>query len=166
MADIESMKEIQTKKWGGAREGAGRPTHSKNSDVAEREEAARQFKQRVAKNADRIFNSQLDLALGEKYLMVIRTTGKGAKAKRETSIVTNPDLIKRYLDEDLEDTDEEYYFMTTKPANNMALDSLLNRSFGKAEEKIALEHSGEIKSAPVDPALVNEFVDFMKNKKG
>jgi hypothetical protein len=119
---------------GGPQPGSGRPKGKKSPVTLEREEALRQFRERVAKNTHKIFEAQLDLAIGEKYLMVVHTIGKGARAKRETEIVTNPDVIKQYLDEELDNTDTEYYFMTTKPANNQALDSLLNRTFGRPKE--------------------------------
>jgi Mg2+ and Co2+ transporter CorA len=168
MNEVESLNDIQKRTHGGSREGAGRPKHSKNPDTIQREEAAKQFKERVAKNVDRLFNAQLDKALGEKYLMVITTTGEGAKQRRETTIVTDPETIKDFLDSDEDPKfgeDNEYYFISTKPADNMALDSLLNRSFGRATEKIELEHSGEISTGETDPKLAAEFASFLKQKK-
>jgi hypothetical protein len=121
----------------------GRKAGSVNKATAEMRKTKEAFISRVNKNAHKLFNSQLDLAIGEKYLMVVRTIGKGSKQRRETSIVTDPELIMQYLDETLENTDEEYYFMTTKAADNKALDSLLNRSFGKPTESIDLTSLGE-----------------------
>lgn len=164
MAELENMKSISKSTWGGKRPGAGKPKGKKTKAVLDREAAAKAFKERVAIHANELFNAQKDLAVGEKYLMVIKTIGSGAKQRRETSIVTDPETIKQFLDEELEDTDTEYYFMTTKPANNMALDSLLNRSFGKAEEKVNLEHSGAIKTNEYDPKLASEYAEFMKGK--
>lgn len=114
-----------------------------NESTKVRMAAKIEFQRRVAKHADELFHSQFDLAKGEKYLMVVRTLGEGNRTRRETEIVTNPELIKQYLDEQLENTDEEFYYMTTKPANNMALDSLLNRAFGKAEESLDITSGGE-----------------------
>lgn len=141
MAELESLNNIS--KHGGARPGAGHPKGKKTKTVLEREAAAKVFKERVAKNVDRLFNAQLDLAVGEKYLMLIETTGKGVNRKRTTSIVTDIEIIKRFLDEDLDNTETEYYFMTTKPANNQALEGMLNRSFGKAKESIDLTSGGQ-----------------------
>lgn len=163
MSDIENMKDIHEKKWGGSRTGAGRPVHSKNPNTIEREEAARQFKERVAKHTDKLFNAQMDLAVGEKYLMVITTIGSGAKQRKETSIVTDPQLIKQFLDEELDNTDTEHYFMTTKAANNMALDSLLNRSFGKAQEKLDITTDGDKIVETLPPETILRFNEFLKN---
>ncbi len=120
--------------WGGKQPNAGRKKGGKNKNVLEREEALRQFRERVASSTNKIFEAQLNLAIGETYLMVIRTVGKGAKARRETEIVTNPHIIKDYFDGKLGESDEEYYFISTKPANNQALDSLMNRTFGRPKE--------------------------------
>lgn len=163
MAELESLKEIQeTRKWGGARVGAGRKAHGKNREVIEREEAKRQFKERVAKNVDKLFNAQLDLALGEKYLMVIETIKTSKGERKETSIVTDPEVIKQFLDGDLDNTDTEYYYMSTKPANNLALDSLLNRSFGKADEKLDITTDGEkLETIEMPVVLINKFNNWL-----
>lgn len=134
-------------KNGGARPGAGRPKGSMNAETKLRVAAKRKFVERVVKVSDTLFNAQYDVAVGEKFLMVVKTIGSGAKQRRETSIVTNPETIIQYLNEELDDTDNEYYFMTTKPADNRALDSLLNRAFGKPEEKLDIT-SGD-KELPV-----------------
>lgn len=136
------------------RKNNGRKPGSENKATAEMKAAKAAFQHRVNKNVDRLFNAQIDLAVGEKYLMVIKTIGTGSKARRETSIVNDPDTIKRFLDEELEDSDTEYYFMSTKPANNQAIDSLLNRSFGKPKESI--DHTSGDK--PIKGALIG-FAD-------
>jgi len=161
---LENSKNIQPK-HGGARQGAGRPEHGKNKSTIEKEEAERQFKERVSKNVDRLFNSQLDLALGEKYLMVITTTGQGTKQRRETSIVTDPDTIKRFIDEDLEDTDTEYYYMSTKPANNQALEGMMNRAFGRAKESLDVTTGGDkLTDGKVDPVKAAAYAEYLRNK--
>lgn len=144
MSEVESLKNISKGKHGGARPGAGHPKGKQTAKVLERLEAAKVFKDRVAKNVDRLFNAQIDLAVGEKYLMVVRTVGKGAKARRETVIITDVEKIKEYFDSgESIDSENEYYFMTTKPANNQAIEGMLNRSFGKAQEKIDITSDGQ-----------------------
>lgn len=117
----------------------GRKPGTMNKATMEMKLARAAFVRRVNRNVGRLFNSQLDLALGEKYLMVVRTIGEGSRQRRETSIVSDPQTIADYLDGKLDDTAErEYYFMTTKPANNQAIDSLLNRSFGTPKQSVDL----------------------------
>lgn len=130
-------------KHGGKRQGAGRREGSKNKKTLEKELAKKEIENRVINSLDKIINSQLDLAMGEKYLMVVKTVDRGSKARQETTIVTDVEIIKRYFNEELKDTDEEYYFMSTKPANNQALQGLLDRTFGKAPQGV--EMSGEQK---------------------
>lgn len=147
ISDVVDKSKLQPKKKkGGARPGSGRPKGSKDAATITREAAAKVFKDRVAKSVDKLFNSQLDLATGEKYLMVIHTNGRGSRIKRETTIVTDVELIKQYLDGELADTESDYYFMTTKPANNQALEGMLNRSFGKASETLDVTSNGETMS--------------------
>lgn len=132
-------------KLGGARKGGGRKPHGKNQKTVEREQALEKFRQRVEKHVDRLFNAQADLATGEKFLYcVTTTTDKKGKSVRHTEIVTDPETIARYLDETLEyDKDEEYYYISSKPANNMAIDSLLNRAFGTPNKNIDVKSNGQ-----------------------
>lgn len=144
MAELERIDSLINKsKHGGKRTGAGRKQGSKNKKTLEKEKVKEQLEQRVMTNVNKLVNAQFDLATGEKYLMVTRTIGKGSKQRRETEIITDSEIIKRYLDEDLESSDDEFYFMTTKPANNQALQGLLDRVFGKAPQGI--DFTGEQK---------------------
>lgn len=145
MAQPEKLDSlINQSKHGGKRKGAGRRPGSKNKKTLEKEAIKQKMEQRVMQNIDKLINAQFDLATGEKYLMVTRTIGRGAKARRETEIITDPKLIKKFLDDESSlDSDDEYYFMTTKPANNQALQGLLDRTFGKAPQSI--ENTGEQK---------------------
>lgn len=135
----------ENKQHGGAREGAGRPKGTENQDTKIRRAAEATFKDRVARNVDRLFNSQLDAALGEKFLFVKRTIGEGAKKRTETEIVKDPEIIKAYLDGEYDSNqgDDDYYFISTKAANNMAIDSLLNRAFGTPQKNVDLTSKGQ-----------------------
>jgi len=168
MAEIEKVKNIQPKSIGGARPGAGRPAHGKNKSTIIKEEAERQFKERVAKNVDRLFNSQLDLALGEKYLMVITTIGSGTRQRKETSVVTDPETIKQFLDDESSlNNDTEYYYMSTKPANNQALEGMMNRAFGRAKESVDVTSGGEKLNPNIsitDEELDDKITRFLKDR--
>lgn len=146
--DDEKLKNKSTdepKRLGGARPGAGRPKGGMNENTRIRMEAKKEFQRKVSKMASKLFVAQYDLAVGEKYLMVKRTSGEGKNKKTWVEIETNIDTIQKYLEDDVEslNNDENYYYMTTKPANNMALDSLLNRAFGKPDEKLDITSDGE-----------------------
>lgn len=148
-AKLDSLKNNQdnkddNKQHGGKREGAGRKAHSKNKKTLEREKVLEAFRERVGRHADRLFNAQANLATGEQYLFVVITedNGKG-KSTRRTEVVTDPETIKAYLDETLDVGDDEYYYISTKPANNMAIDSLLNRAFGTPQKNVDVTSKGE-----------------------
>lgn len=144
--ESEKLKDKSVKN-GGARPGAGRPKGSMNEASKFRKAAKMEFQRRVANHVDKIFHSQFDLALGEKYLMVKRVEGEGKNRKTWVEVVEDVGTIKDYIEDDgvslNRDAGEDYYYMTTKPANNMALDSLLNRAFGKADESLDITSDGE-----------------------
>jgi len=125
---------------GGFRENAGSKKGTLKKKTIETKIAEEEFRQRVLKNKDKLFNAQFDLALGTTYLYKIVETGKGDKLKREHVIVTDPNEIKDVLDEcDGDGTvDDTYYYMTTKAPDNKAIDSMLDRTFGKAKQGIEL----------------------------
>lgn len=127
-------------KVGGARAGGGRKPGGQNVKTREREAVLEAFRLRVQKHTDRLFNAQANLATGEQYLYC-KTTTTDSKGKQttHTEIVTDPETIRQYLDGELDDSDDEYYYISTKPANNMAIDSLLNRAFGTPNKNIDLK---------------------------
>lgn len=126
-------------KNGGKRKGAGKPKGKKSAKTLEREEALRQFRDRVAKNTDRLLNAQLSKAVGEQMLFV-KVTERDSKGKIKRSYferVESQEIIQQYLDDpDAMGDDEHYYFITTRPADNKAIDSLLDRTYGKAQQNI------------------------------
>ena len=129
---------------GGRREGAGRKPGKMEKTTLERLAIKQAMIDRIQANADKLVSAQMSKALGETYLMKQVTIGTGAKQRRETSIVTNPETIRQYLDDELDyDQNTEYYYMTTKPSDNYALMGLLDRAFGKADARV--ENSGEQK---------------------
>jgi hypothetical protein len=160
----DSLIENHKKSRGGKREGSGRPLGSIEAKKASQIAAKERFLSRVHVNADKLFNAQLDKAVGEKYLMVKKTSGTGKDRKSWTEIVTDPELIKQFLDEELDDTDQEFYYMTTKPADNQAIQGLLDRGFGKAQEKVDITSNEETIVATPDSALAVGFTEYLKSR--
>lgn len=144
--EILKNNSAKKSKNGGARPGAGRPKGGMNESTKIRMAAKLEFQRRVAHHADQLFHSQFDLATGEKYLMVkhVDTDDKG-KRKVWVEMVTDVETIKKYIEDGGKSLNEgdDYYYMSTKPASNQALDSLLNRAFGKADENLDLTSGGE-----------------------
>lgn len=147
--DLENLKNDSSSSWGGSRDGAGRPKGSMNPETIERMKVKAEFIKRVNNNAHKLFNAQFNLAVGEQYLMWKHKVGSGNKERVVVETITDEEVIKAYLDDTLDINDGEFYFISTKPANGMAIDSLLNRSFGKAEEKIDHTTNGKDLPTPI-----------------
>jgi hypothetical protein len=124
----------------------GRPKGSLNQATIEKKEAEKQFIDRVVKSVDRLFNAQISIAEGCSYLYRIEQIGEGNKKREEHVLVTDPDEIKKYLDGETEDS---YYYITTKTPDNKAIDSLMDRAFGKARQTIGLDGGEEGKPIPI-----------------
>lgn len=145
---LEGLKEDSSgndekKSWGGARPGSGVPVGYKQKKTLEARKVQQAFIQRIMAHADRLFNSQLNLAVGEQVLMV-KVTERGPNGGVKSvhhEMVTDKETIREFLDEaDGSPTtlgnDDEWYYITTRPANNMAIDSLVNRALGKVPDKL------------------------------
>lgn len=133
---------------GGKRPGAGRKKGSKSAKTLEKEKVLAEVRDRIMRNAQRILDSQLSLARGQQFLYKIEKTKvigpKGGVSYRseKPKLVTDQWELQAYLDglvesgdmDDERDPEATYYFITTKEPNNMAADSMLNRTFGKPTE--------------------------------
>lgn len=131
---------------GGSRPGSGFPVGQKKRKTLEAMKVKDAFNQRIMQNADKLLNAQMSLAVGEQVLMVVRTEGEGKNKRRYTEMVNDVEVIKDYVDweEGIDGSsnpsyDENYYYLTTRAANNQAIDSLINRALGKVPEKLEVE---------------------------
>ncbi len=141
--EVENKKD---KSWGGKRDNSGRPLGSQNKATKEKKEAEEYFRARVIKGIEKIINSQMGLAQGVQMLFKIETRkGKGKTERSKPILITNQEEITRYLSGETEDddSDDSYYFMTTKVPDNKALDSLLDRVFGRARQNIGIDGGEE-----------------------
>lgn len=146
-------KKVKGKKRGGGKQpGAGRPKGRKNNATIEREAALEAFKNGVTKRANALMNVQTMLAFGTIKVFRIETeysgSGKNRKATRKKPVLVSDDeeiinaLDYTYGDGESPNDDETYYFVTTKDPENNAINSLLDRTFGKPKEQIAIKHTG------------------------
>lgn len=127
------------KKRGGPRPNSGRPKGRVDQKTLDKLRVFEAYKQRILKKANALFNSQYSLATGTAYMYRIEETGEGKNKKREHVLVTNPTEIKEVLDETEGAggvVDDVYYYITTKPGDNKAIDSMLDRVFGKATQPL------------------------------
>jgi hypothetical protein len=136
---------------GGKRNNAGAPKGTVQRRSLEKAAVARAFRERTMKQADNLFNAQLAKAVGS--IMVFRIDEEmtaAGKTKRVHTHITDPDEIKRVLDE-TSATGEgtvngSYYFVTDIPPDNKAIDSMLDRAFGKAVQSIEVNDVTENKA--------------------
>ncbi len=137
---LESSKNKSN--YGGARTGSGRKKGSLNKETKEKREALKLFEQRVADNADQLYNAQFNIAIGCSHLFKVEETGQGKDKKRKHVLVTSEEEIRQYLDDEV--AKDQYYYITTKTPDNRAIDSLLDRAFGKAKQPLVGEDGGAI----------------------
>lgn len=137
-------------KNGGARPGAGRPKGSENETTRERRLIFAAYKKRVEDNAQRLLDAQLGLARGVQFLFKRETIGKGKNERIEITRVSDEIEIQSYLNGEYDGDDDVYYFITTEKPDNRAIDSMLDRTFGKAVGRTEL--SGPDGAPLLDPS--------------
>lgn len=144
----------QARKAGHAKKG------KKSKKTIDRNLIMEQWKNRASKIAGNLLSAQTLVAMGTHTLMRIdevteyRDTGKTNKdgspsrtkyTTKKFVVVDNQEEIERVMNEfaDVDGAgvvDDKYYFITHKEPQNNAIDSILNRTFGRPVETI--EHSG------------------------
>lgn len=130
----------QPKKNGGARPGAGRPKGKMNALTIEKMKIKKEFEDRVAHHAHTLFNAQMTLAMGTQFLLK-RTKVKNKKGWRWTPFekVTEEQEMIDYLDGKFKDDTSQYFLLTAEKPDSKAIDSLLDRGFGKAAQSLTLK---------------------------
>jgi hypothetical protein len=140
---LETLKDNPS--WGGARPNSGRPKGSENPATTEKKKVESEMKKRILKSVDSLLTSQMTVAHGVQMLYCITTNEKGIRSRPE--LITSPSLIEDFLAGELNENDKEYYFITTERPDTKAIDSLLDRTFGKARQSIGLD--GGDKDKPI-----------------
>lgn len=127
---------------GGKRPGAGRKPGGKNKKTLEKIAIQEAFNQRVLTQADALFNAQLALAVGSiKVFRIDEEEDDKGKPKRVHTLVTNPKEIKEVLDENEGGAGivgDSYYFVSDVMPQNVAVESMLNRTLGKPKDSVEL----------------------------
>lgn len=147
--DENSKKNSSSSGWGGARPGAGRKPGGENAATKKRRTAEKVYRDRVILHVDDLINAQLNLAKGLTYLIRIDEVknSKGQIVKKHR-VVESPTEMIEVLDE-LQDSecgvvDENYYYISHKPPSGAAIDSMMDRVFGKAPLAITADLEGHL----------------------
>ena len=138
MNDTKTEKPKKRGKNGGKRPGSGRKKGGMNKKTVEQKIVEEELKQRVLRGAQGLMDAQFSLAKGCSFLYVIKTTKKGSSRPR---LIADRHIIEKYLAGDLENTKDTYYYITTEKPSSQSIDSLLDRTFGKAASKTELTGS-------------------------
>lgn len=124
---------------GGARPGAGRPKGKQDKATLEKQKVQKELHRRIMKSTDRLFNAQISLAEGCNFLMRIDKDSKGNN--KPAVVVESEAEIKDYLDENYDS--DSYYYITTQKPDNKAIDSMIDRVYGKATNNVDIKSDGE-----------------------
>ena len=147
---------------GGKRENAGAPKGTIQRRTLEKAAVARVLRERTMMQADNLFNAQLAKAVGS--VMVFRVDEEetvGGRVKRIHTHVTDPDEIKKVLDENESGAGKvgkDYYFVTNIPPDNKAIDSMLDRTFGKAMQPVEVSDISEDRAVQIAQDVYAELL--------
>jgi hypothetical protein len=144
---------------GGRRPGAGQKKGNKHKATIEKERVLTEYRNKIMKHADILFRNQMHLAQGVSYLY------KWVKGKQKPVLVVDEKEIEQYVlkemgghvsKKDMIDKKATYYFISTERPDNKAIDSMLDRTFGKATQVIGGDK---------DNPLIVEGVEISVRKK-
>lgn len=120
------------------------------------EEIEKDFKRRVGHSAHKLLNAQMSIALGTQSLYkVIQGVDEKGKPTRKHVLVTDDEEIREYLDDPTMMNGEDYYYITTKQPDNNAINSALDRLFGKASTKIVGANNPDGSEGPIKVIVAN-----------
>jgi len=166
--------------WSGivnhSRKGGLNRAGTKNKTTIAREQVLEHLKQTISDRAKKLIDIQTILANGGikvfkieyYYEMVGKTSVK--KAKKPELVVTDDEIANaldfEFGDGDSPSDDQAFYFVITKDPDNQAINSLLDRAFGKATEfkKVGLD-IGDVDEETKELAR-QAWGSYVKGKKG
>lgn len=120
------------------------------------EEIEKDFKRRVGHSAHKLLNAQMSIALGTQSLYkVVQGVDEKGKPTRKHVLVTDDEEIRNYLDDPTMMNGEDYYYITTKQPDNNAINSALDRLFGKASTKVVGANNPDGSEGPIKVIVAN-----------
>jgi hypothetical protein len=116
---------------GGRRAGAGRPKGSKEPQTLEREAVLKAYRDRVCRVADRLLDAELAVAQGCSFLYRKPKAGKERKSER----VTDPEVIRRFLDGELDNDESDWYFIVAEKPDTLTIRGMFDRLWDKPGQR-------------------------------
>lgn len=137
---IPPKKKPKKKGRGGARPGAGRPKGKMEPRTLEKMAVKKKVEERIAARAEDLLNAHLTVALGVQYVFTRRLvkTKKGPRWSKFERVL-DPDEIRKFLDGEFDKAKTQFYMITAEKPDVHAIDSLLDRSFGKAPQNLNIK---------------------------
>lgn len=156
--------------YGGAREGAGRKKGGKNSSTIDREEARKYMQAYIIDSLEPLLQAQRSLARGLQFVYKIEEEkdDKGRVLSRKHVQLTGPEEIGHALDvlkgfSDAEDG--EYYYLTSKQPDVRAIDSMLDRAFGKATQSLEMDNPSQNEELKKINTTLKQMFTNVKSRK-
>lgn len=166
-----SKNESSSKGWGGKREGSGRKRGGENEATKRRRLAEKNYRDRVIAHVPELFNAQLNLAKGITYLIRIDEVknSKGQIVKKHR-IVESPTEMCEVLDE-LEGSDrgvveDHYYYLSYRPPSGPAIDSMMDRIFGKSPLAVTDDIESHLLEKEYDELTNEELAELINKAEG
>lgn len=139
------------KRKGGPQPGSGRPKGKLNQSTLDAMAVKKEYQEKIRKQADRLFNAQMNLAEGVTMLFKVEKDSKGNNKKPE--LVTSEYTISRFIEEcggyDGKMDGDTYYFLTTKVPDSRTISDMLDRAMGKPEQALDVTTNGESMNQPL-----------------
>lgn len=111
----------------------GRPKGRKSPATIEREATLKAYRERVCRNAQRLLDAEMTVALGCAMLFRKPKNGKG-KVER----VTDEETIRRYLGGELDHDELDWYFIVTERPDSNTIRGMFDRTFDKPAQRVAV----------------------------
>jgi len=160
----DSAKMSRLGKLGGlARQG------TKNKKTILKEEALKEYEQKMLDNLYAVTRAQLMMAVGAQYLYKIEKRYEGKKVvSREARRVTDAWEMEAFLNDyinDVHDTSPTatYYFLVAKDPNVKAISDILDRLGGKPTQKVVtMDITPKVDAAKTNPKVIEVVNQFQK----
>lgn len=162
----------------------GRPAGSKSQTTIDREQILKAWRGRAAGKADYLLDRQLHIAGGQAFLFRIDKEKIGPKRYRKLKpvLVTDVNEIHEYIerltsgedmdhdsnsgDDESSDGESSYYYITIKEPNNLAIDSILDRTFGRAKQgDLDINHKTPVPIRPMPASMKPKLEKKLKKPK-
>jgi hypothetical protein len=130
----------------------GRPKGRKDTQTIEREAVLKAYRERVCQQAQRLLDAEMTVAQGCSFLYKKPKESKKGEA-RKSERVTNPETIRAFLDGELEDDADEFFYIVTERPDTLTIRNMLDRTFDKPAQRVEMT-DGEGNAVPMAVTFV------------